>query len=270
MKKWLKEVYCVNRRIALLLSLSLILVIVGSLIFYIANSQSILWQNPGVAGFAKGFTVADGKIFVTNNAAYVQCFDENTGQSIWNTSLHSGDYGGSPQVTAYEGKLYASTGNQLVKRLNEDTGVVEMEYQAPLGSPSDYKFVPSFFIADGKVFATAHGTAVYDAITGYQLWTDSSHGLIVNDTSNTLPKSNFAYVTSYVRGPVVRRDPNNGKLIWIFLGSASGTLISQDQVVVWNYAAESKYQDNGNTTVCLDINTGKEKWRFDAVRSRSR
>jgi outer membrane protein assembly factor BamB len=256
-----------NRRLLLFLGLSLVIVVVASLILYIGSlpsfsspdSQSILWQTP-IPHFATSFTIADGKVFVTDDWAYVQCYDENTGESIWNTSLHYPGYGDWPKVTVYEGKVYASTGEGRVKRLNEDTGAVEMEYQAPLRDPVDYKRVPSFLVADGKVFATYAGIAVYDAETGQQLWAVSPLGEIVNSTS-VLLKSDFVYIPQ--GNPIQRVDPNDGTVTWIFPGSADDKLVFQEQVVLWNYGVEYGYPHSGYTVVCLDINTGQELWRFD-------
>jgi outer membrane protein assembly factor BamB len=263
-----------DRRFALLLSLILIVVIVASLFFYIASlpavsspdAQSILWQNPQVQGFAKDFAVADGKIFVTDNYAYVQCFDESTGESIWNTSLHYADYGGQPVVKVYGGKLYASTGNGVVDRLNMNTGEIEMEYQAPPRDINNYKMVPIFFLADGKLFITNEGTAVYDVATGQQLWFKTYNNYTISEESGSLLKSDFTYITSDSNA-VYRTDPNNGNIMWTYSGSSSGmTLVTQEEVVLWNYVKNNTlppFPQSKFIIVCLNIDTGQELWRFE-------
>jgi outer membrane protein assembly factor BamB len=253
-----------NKRLAVLLSVCLIVIVIGSFIWYVATPKyatpdggSIVWQKD-MAHFKSGFAVADGKVFLTDNGN-LYCFSASSGKSIWNATFTYGSYSGT-QVTVYEGKVYASMGSLTVGRFNEDTGQMEMQYKAPPTHTNDYKFTPSFFLADGKVFITYPGTAVYDAATGQLLWSDS-RDLVANNVTSSLPESDFAYIVH--SDSTSRIDPNSGKVIWTFPGYGGSMLLSQEQVVLWNFATKFSYPQTEHIIVCLDINTGQELWRFD-------
>ncbi len=267
-----------KKTVAVALGLILIIIVGVSLVLYendflkptsqnasSPDSRDIAWQIE-VQHFLTDTAAADGKVFVTDQDATVQCYHEGNGKQVWETPLDYADYGGGPQVLVYQDKVYANTGGNLVKRLNENTGAVEMQYQAPLIGIDDYKFLSSFTLADGKVFAFDSGStcgAVYDVASGQQFWTDSGEGLIVNYSMAPFSNSNYAYLVP--NGAEVQRlNPNNSKVIWSFPdATTTPPIVSDDQVILWNYEANYSYPQKEHAIVCLNVETGKQIWRVD-------
>jgi outer membrane protein assembly factor BamB len=146
-----------------------------------------------------------------------------------------------------------------VHRLNMDTGEVELSYQAPVSTSYGYKWAPDFFVADGKVFTSQNGIAVYDVYTGDLLW-NYSRGLGVNLIRANLsaPESDYVLIMDGSRVSF-----NNGSTMWTVTGSYSDPPVAaQDKVLFWNYSPIED-QDDGQTLLCVDAFSGKEVWSFE-------
>lgn len=256
-----------NRSNSLFVAVMLILV-VGSAslaILYDKGSQTdstepsprILWQSD-IESFASDFAVADGKVFSSDAWANVYCFDAESGESLWNASIGGYSNNGLP-LEVYDGKLYVGCRGSVVHRLNMDTGEVELSYQAPVSTSYGYKWAPDFFVADGKVFTSQNGIAVYDVYTGDLLW-NYSRGLGVNLIRANLsaPESDYVLIMDGSRVSF-----NNGSTMWTVTGSYSDPPVAaQDKVLFWNYSPIED-QDDGQTLLCVDAFSGKEVWSFE-------
>jgi outer membrane protein assembly factor BamB len=254
-----------NKRYVMLLGVCLI-IIIGGFLFWNFESpnwlspdkDSVIWQV-AIPHFATSLAASSGKVFIDNDDADVQCFDSSNGKSLWNTSLSYANYGGGPQVKVYENKVYAGQEEGIVVRLNMETGAKELQYQAPPSDINNYKWVPTFFLADGKLFASNAGKAVFDASTGTQLWANGIHGLIVNQTARSIPESNYIYLEGSTR-----LNPNNGSIIWSVPNVTNFTpVVYRDKVILWNYASNFTYPQTEHAIICLDALDGKQLWRVD-------
>jgi outer membrane protein assembly factor BamB len=88
----------------------------------------------------------------------------------------------------------------LVKKLDENTGKVKMEFEAPAVSNLKARAIPNFFIADGRIFVSYNGVAVYNITTGELFWkSSSSTGEIeIGNAGATAAESSFVYISRHV------------------------------------------------------------------------
>ena len=217
-------------RTKLLLIIVLVTVIVAaSLVILLENAPSIVWQS-NLEHFATDFTVDNGKIFVCDGWGNVCCFDAQSGASLWNTTVGSYVATG-PTITFYEGKVYVGSRGSFVNKLDEDTGKIELTFQAPVSTSYAQKSPPQFFVADGKVFTSEIGLAVYDANTGDLLWESSFNGITLGNATGVASESSYVFVQG-----TARINLNNGTTLWSVTGAASDpAVVAQGRVILWNY-----------------------------------
>jgi outer membrane protein assembly factor BamB len=259
-----------TRRLSLLIVLGLFVVMAGAFLAVLyekgflspssSDSQSIIWQS-GLAHLATDFTVADGKVFVTDGGD-VFTYDAQSGESLWNASV--GAYGPNT-IKTYQGKVYVSGGESLVYKLDENKGTVELTFEAPAYSDLRAKATPFFFVADGRVFASYNGMAEYNATTGELFWCQPAEGSSrVGTASASAPESDFVFVLYNSR-----IDVNKGTRLWYVPAAYSSepALVSQEQVILWNYALNRNYdyfnRDFGQIVVCVNASSGESLWSFD-------
>lgn len=254
-----------NRRFSLLIAMCLILVVVAASLAilyekgFLTDSNEpeprILWQSD-IERFATDFTVADGKVFTSDNDGTVYCFDAQSGEPLWNADV-SGYVVGSSTIAVYDGRLYVGCKGSVVKRLDMNTGEIELSYQAPVWTSYATKVAPSFFVADGKMFASQNGIAVYNESNGELFWKSNMMGVV--ETANILaPESDYIFIWAHARV-----NPNNASIIWSIPGRSSGaTTVTQGKVLFWNYNPAGS-ADEGKNLLCVNASSGKEEWRFD-------
>lgn len=221
------------------------------------SEPSILWQND-IERFASDFAVADGKVFSSDAWGNVYCFDAQSGESVWNVSIGGYSNGGLP-LTVYDGKLYVGCRGSVVNKLDMNTGKLELSFQAPVSTSYGCKTAPDFFVADGKVFASQNGMAVYNAYNGDLLWNLFSHiGVKLGNASTSAPESDYVFIMD-----TSRVNPNNGSTLWTVSGiSSDPAVVAQDKVLFWNYNPVEG-QDDGQTLLCVNASSGEEDWSFD-------
>jgi len=254
-----------NRNFALFITVWLILV-VGSAslaILYEKESQTdsneptpkILWQID-IERFATDFTVAEGKVFTSDHDGTVYCFDAQSGEPLWNTDVGGYVVGVSP-IAVYEDKVYVGCKDSVVKRLDINNGEIELSYQAPVWTSYATKTAPKFFVADGKVFASQNGIAVYNESTGELFWKTNMMG-VVERGNISAPESDYIFIYAHSRV-----NPNNASIIWSIPGGSSGaTSVTQGRVLFWNYNPAGS-PDEGKNLLCVNASSGEEEWRFD-------
>jgi outer membrane protein assembly factor BamB len=218
-------------------------------------TPKILWQSD-MERFATDFVVAEGKVFTTDAHGDVCCFDANSGESLWNVSI--GGYNtATSTVEVYNDKLYVGCRGSVVKRLNINTGEVELSYQAPIDTSYAHKTAPSFFVADGKVFTEQNGIAVYNESNGELFWKTNMMG-VLESTNISTEESDFIFIRGHYRINL-----NNGSVIWHISGVSSGaTNVIQGKVLFWNYNSTGNVEE-GETLLCVNATSGEEEWSFD-------
>ena len=217
-------------------------------------TPKILWQID-LERFATDFTVADGRVFTSDHDGTVYCFDAQSGDTLWNTDV--GGYAGGSQIAAYGDKVYVGCRDSVVKRLDINTGKVELSYQAPVWTSYATKNSPSdFFVADEKLFTIQNGIAVYIESTGELLWKTNMMG-VVEMGNVSVPESDYIFI----RG-LSRVNPNNASIIWSISGRSGGTTeVTQGKVLFWNYNPAGS-PDEAKDLLCVNASSGEEVWRF--------
>ena len=217
-------------------------------------TPKILWEID-LERFATDFTVADGKVFTSDKDGTVYCFNAQSGDTLWNTDV--GGYVGGSQIAAYGDKVYVGCRDSVVKRLDINTGKVELSYQAPVWTSYATKNSPSdFFVADEKLFTIQNGIAVYIESTGELLWKTNMMG-VVEMGNVSVPESDYIFI----RG-LSRVNPNNASIIWSISGRSGGTTeVTQGKVLFWNYNPAGS-PDEAKDLLCVNASSGEEVWRF--------
>ncbi len=261
-----------NKRLLLLIVVALITVVTASSFVVLYHDDSpapsepsqpnepppVLWQR-SIDNFATDLAVADGKVYVPDNWGNVFCFESQNGKPVWTSRLGSYMAGGS-KVAVYERKVYVGGSGSVVNKLDERTGNLELTFQAPTTSSYGSKSSPDFFVADGRVFASQNGMAVYDAGSGELFWEYSSYldSITLGDASASAPESDYVLI----RG-TSRINLNNGSTLWRVGGwHTEPPVISQGQVILWNYDAFER--DVGQNVLSVNASSGDTLWSFDA------
>jgi outer membrane protein assembly factor BamB len=247
-----------------------------SVSFFIFSS-SVIPIVPLVSGqssiqnFATGIAAADGKVFTIDNWGIVNCFNAQTGAKVW--SSNAGSYTSYPQsIITNDGVVYAVTGDGRVISLNENTGKVLLQFQAPVDSSIGSKTPPnSFAIGGGYVFVSSNGFAAYNASTGNIVWSLKDPILavpssIIPQTGAVWPLGDNIFLAAennfnnYAVSNFYRINPENGSVLWYAPGySSSAPLYSQGQVILWNDGSSSQ---GGQDVVSLDASSGATLWNF--------
>jgi outer membrane protein assembly factor BamB len=212
---------------------------------------TVLWKTD-LEHFAWDITVADGRIFTSNNEATF-CYNYTNGKSLWNTSLLR-----NRGIEFYQDNVYTGSMGGIVNKLDEETGELLAQFSAPVSSSIGSKTPPDFFLADNKIFVQSDGVAVYDVETEQLLWKNNVMAdLTLGNTSLSTSESNYVFI----RGNT-RYNPNNGSVLWSIQGRQSPHLvIDQKQVVFWNYYPT--FSDFGQVIHSVNATTGDTLWSYD-------
>ena len=220
---------------------------------------TFLWQT-SIEHFATGMAIADGKVFITTMQG-TYAYDAQSGQLMWRN-----DNAAAIGVQAYNGSVYVGIFGSVVYRLDENTGEKILSYQAPAHSNIAWKGTPGFIVADGKVFASSDGIAVYDANSGGLYWTiEESFNYpwmpypqpTLGELSSSAKPSNYVYI---LYGG--RVDANNGQMLWNTGNHvATNYIITENKVIFWNFWIDQAHQ---NTILCVDASSGQTLWHFDS------
>ncbi len=248
-----------KRTIAVILSVSIIVIVVTSLFFFNQNlTQNNSWQIT-LSNFATTVAYDNGKVFVVDNPGNLQCLDTNNGKVIWTAT--AGGWTSNPHLIAISnGIVYVGVGGGAVDTYDERTGkMLPQSFQAPVSTSWGQKEAPqAFTIADGRIIVTQNGMAVYNVSSGELFWQSGESGLKVGNTSYSPSDINPILVSR-----TIRFNPNNGSIIWQAAGDASDpALIAQDKVILWNYNSDGS-SDEGQTILCVDKLSGETLWKFD-------
>ena len=259
-----------SKRLSLIIFLILIIVLAGSTFAFLYHDNSsepepsvptepppVLWQID-LEHFATDFAVYGERVFICENVGNVLGFDAANSKLLWEKDV-GGYVAGSSTLVIYEGKLYFGSKGSIVYRLDPTTGNKEMEYAAPVSSSYRSKSAPDFFVADGKVFAEADGTAVYDANTGELLWERPAYGeFVLTDAGLSEPESDYVYMYSSWR-----ISANNGSILWkSSFGADEPAIVAGNKVIFWN-SDPLWVSGEDQTIICVNTSSGETFWSFD-------
>ncbi len=211
--------------------------------------------------------VHGGVMFVNNPGNIVQALDAKTGELIWENRIGQSAIGSSQRgIALYDDKVYITTSEAHIYALDARTG--KDVWDTVIGNRKDGAYSTSSgpIIFKGKVIQGLGGSlcdqyrdekcfiSAYDAQTGKLLWkfyTVAKEGEPGGDSWGKLPSLFRAGGDTWITGSV---DPDLNLTYW---GVA--------QSKPWMRA--SRQSGNGatlyaNSTVALDIDTGKLAWYY--------
>jgi outer membrane protein assembly factor BamB len=266
----------------LIATILIVVVLVASLaVFYESGFLSpqgsrVLWSRD-IEQFATGLAGADGKVFTIDVSGNVNCYDSQTGESIWEGSV--GGYFASGLVVS-GGKVYGGSEFASVSCLDEATGQFQCSFIGWLGNSMYMKRAPDSIVAkDNRVYViieygVGRGVSALNAVTGELLWqgnpfeTPSSYGNITD--LNTWQKSgrvlggdpfesNFVYALggNWSSQHLFKLNINDGAVLWqrnITVSSGIPNIIAeyQGQVIMQNY----------NENFSFNATSGEPLWSF--------
>jgi len=235
-----------------------------------ANSLQLVWtwamNNNGTNQAAP--IVHNGVMFINNPGNIVQALDARTGDLIWENRIGDSDSGSSQRGLAmFEDKIYITTGDAHIYALDARTGKNVWDTAIGDRTKNSYSTSSGPLIAKGKVIQGLGGQgcsyyqnekcfiSAYDARTGKLLWkfyTIAKTGELGGDTWGGLPDMFRVGAETWITGSY---DPDLNLTYW---GTA--------QAKPW--MRPSRGSGNGatlfaNSTVALDVDTGKLKWYFN-------
>lgn len=255
------------------------------------DSTNLLWQENVDAPYFSSFPcVGYDRIYFKTGDAYLNCYDEASGNFLWSSMLAST---GASFPTLYEGNVYIMdenlircfdaisgdylwdldtggmpapmmpfmiaddmifTGNSGVACYDLQSRNLLWNYEHPLSNVRYSNMV----YADGKVFAcTAFHAYCVDASTGTQLWSAD----VPDQTGLKLSYYQGNLLVSNIIGSLTCLDASNGAENWemILPNPARGYILSHAAV-----ANDRVYFCVGNDSLrCIDINSGNLIWKTD-------
>ncbi len=234
-------------------------------------------------------TIADGKIFgmgTRDKKDGVWALKESDGSELWFTPIDdprktNQNNGPSGSPTYDDGKLYTVTSTGKLFCLDAKTGksVWQKDYQKDYdGKVQSWGYTDSPLIDGNKVICEPAGAKVamvaLDKKTGKEIWkTEIPGGAGGGGTYSSTVKATVAGTPMYVlltgdKGGVIGVNPENGKLLWQYTGTAatggvaqvSMPVISKD--LVWVSCAYK------GTSALLQIAAGgKDKFTVKEVKA---
>lgn len=222
-----------KRRPLLIAAIGLIAVIaVSTLIIYengVLNPEgsNVLWQR-NIENFATALATDNGKVFTMDISGNVNCYDNQTGKSIWNGSSVGGYFAAG--LTVAEGRVYGGYRHASVGCLGEATGQFQWSYSTNLEN-----LAPDNIIAkDGRVFvisqAPSAGVSALNASAGLVLWQTPYRFDIFGNISDSK--------TWWVAGYPLGGDPFEGSAVYALGGNESNPNIfklnTDDGSVLWH------------------------------------
>jgi outer membrane protein assembly factor BamB len=255
----------------------LIPVIVASLLVFYENSvlnpegSHVAWQR-NIPNFATVIATDDGKVFTMDISGNVNCYDSQSGTSVWNGSSVGGYF--AKGLTVAEGRVYGGYHYASVGCLDEATGQFQWNrmYTAGINQAPD-----NLIVKDGHLFVIAEGpgagVTALNASTGEILWQTPYHF----DTFGNITDSKTWWVNGYPLGG----DPFEGNTVYALGGNTSKTNIfklnADDGSILWRSNLTSfagipsvltTYQgqviiESGNQILSLNQTSGDSLWNID-------
>jgi len=275
-----REVW-MNRQIKLVIAIAAATVVVSSLLVYAninfnpAGSQTG-WQRP-IENFATALATDCGKVFTMDISGNVNCYNAQTGSSVWNGSSVGGYF--SKGLIVSNGRVYGGTQMATVGCLDEATGQFQWSFSGSLGNSAYMKPAPDrIVVRNGIVYSVINigpGVTAHNATDGTLLWEalplqmPTSFGNITDlknwqVSGRVLDGDPFSGNAVYALGGnwssqyIFKLDTENGNVIW-----QSGTLLQGfASSVVGSYEGQVIIQKGSQITSFNDA-TGGPLWSRD-------
>ncbi|HEY4077895.1 MAG TPA: PQQ-binding-like beta-propeller repeat protein [Rhizomicrobium sp.] len=214
---------------------------------------------------ATGPTVHDGIMFLANTSNTVQALDAKTGELLWENRLGpvaTRAYSALRSLAVYEDKVYINATDAKLYALDAKTGKLVWKTEIA-DSTKGFNETGGVIVAHGKVvvgLTLCRGQiphcfiSAYDARTGKLAWkftTIARKGEPGGDTWNDISDDMRAGGETWIAGTY---DPDLNITYW---GTAQSKPWMQASRRTGN--AATLY---GNSTLALDVDTGKLKWYF--------
>ncbi|MGE5188283.1 MAG: PQQ-binding-like beta-propeller repeat protein [Betaproteobacteria bacterium] len=264
-----------KRKTSLFLAVVLVIIVVASAlaiygtIAFNPEGSKILWQR-SIADFATGLAADGDLVFAMNISGYVNCYNAQTGESVWSSGNSVGGYF-AKGLTVAEGRVYGGFRYASVGSLDEATGQFQWNqmYTAGINNAPDV-----LTVKEGRLFVVSKGpgagVAALNASTGTILWqtayrfdifgniTDSKNWWLAGYPLNgNFAEGKIIYAiggnTSYPH--ILKLDTTDGSVLWqsdsitfLSLPTVVGTF--QGQIIIVN----------GNQILSLSQTTGEKLW----------
>jgi len=214
---------------------------------------------------ATGPTVHNGIMFLANTSNTVQALDAKSGELLWENRLGpvaARAYSALRSLAVYQDKVYINATDAKLYALDAKTGKVVWE-TVIADSAKGFNETGGVIVAHGKVIVgltLCRGQmphcyiSAYDAETGKQVWkftTIADKGTPGGDTWNDIPDDMRAGGETWIAGTY---DPELNTTYW---GVAQSKPWMRASRRTGN--AATLY---GNSTLALDVDTGKLKWYY--------
>lgn len=227
-----------NRRILLILAISLITIIVASSLIIYENDvltpagSSGSWQRL-LENFATGLAADSDKVYVMGISGNIDAFSIQTGASIWNSSADTGYF--SSGVAMSTDKVYGGGMVASVGCIDKSTGKFQWSFDGQIGTDLWSKKAPDNIIVSGDVVASVDGgVSVHNADTGAFLWQASRTGDIGVTFGNLTDLSNW-WVGAYPLGV----NPFEGNFVYVLAGNYSNPYVSKFNFETANFVWSS-------------------------------
>jgi len=208
------------------------IIVVSSLVIY-ANSilnpegSREAWQRD-IPIFATALSTDDNKVFTMDISGNVNCYDQQTGASLWNGSRVGGYF--AKGLAVGEGRVYGGFRYASVGCLDEATGQFEWNHMYTAGAN---QAPDSLIFEEGRLFAVsvgpAAGVASLNASTGQILWQTPYRFDIFGNISDSK--------TWWVAGYPLGGDPFEGNMVYALGGNESSANIfklkTDDGSILW-------------------------------------
>jgi outer membrane protein assembly factor BamB len=272
-----------SRRSLIIVAVLIIVVVVASLAvlyengFFSSQGSRVLWPRD-IEQFATALAAADGKVFTLDTMGNVNCYDSQSGESLWKGSL-DGNFASGLGVSG--GRVYGGSRLASVSCLDEATGQFQWSFIGWLGNSIYDKRAPDgIVVKDNRVYliieyGVGRGVSALNAITGELLWqgdpyeTPASYGNITDLN------------TWQISGRVLGGDPFESNFVYALGGNWSSQYLFKlnidDGAVLWqrstnvssgipNVIAEYQGQvimQNYNETFSFNQTSGEHLWSFN-------
>lgn len=240
----------------------------GKLKWRVAHDEAWTKSHPGSRSTP---TIDGGNLYILSGHGKLGCYDAATGRAKW--ARHARDFGGSPHGWGYAESplilddlvIFTPGGERCIVGLNKNTG-------QPVWTTSGWKAAPQYsscypFTHDGAtmvVNGTGEGLACIYPKNGTLLWYNT---FSARNTANCpTPVYSDGYVfwaNGYGKGGICLKVNRNGNRV-----TATEVWKTRDMVCHHGgYIAHQGYVygDNGNGVSCLELRTGRTRWKERGV-----
>ncbi|MDR0373344.1 MAG: PQQ-binding-like beta-propeller repeat protein [Nitrososphaerota archaeon] len=226
----------------------------------------VLYQQT-IETFASTYTVAEGKIFVSDDYN-LNCFNAQTGKKLWQSNAG----GRSGRIVVQDGIVFAGSAGGKVITIDANNGkLLQLQFQAIVETSGGSKSPPTTFaVADGRLYVEQTGWRAYNTSSGALLWESFSpsstnppnipynDNVRVFEDSLVLASGIYPSDNTFLRG-VYRIDPDTGTVLWSIPDFVSyQPLVYKDKIIFLEHNETNP--DTEQTVLSVDATTGDIFW----------